>query len=97
VGNRYGLGAKVRPATFSRPTPFGEPIGTKPPRASYEAGNEEDAIVDKQVNFAPVDRPATDPKEAEQLDLEAAAQPAPTVAPADRSPSLWRSLKRLFK
>ena len=73
-------------------------------------------MVDKQVNFAPVDIHAADPKEAERLDLEAharleaglidsfpasdpvsAAQPAPTIAPAARSPSIWQSINRLFK
>jgi hypothetical protein len=64
----------------------------------------------------PVDGHAADPKEGEQLDLEAharlevglidsfpasdavsIAQSAPTVAVAERSPSIWRSLKRHFK
>ena len=73
-------------------------------------------MVDQQVNFAPKDIHVADPKEAEQLDLEAharleaalinsfppsdpvsIAQPAPTVAVAERSPSIWQSFKRLFK
>jgi hypothetical protein len=73
-------------------------------------------VVDKPVNFAPIDKHAADTKEATRLDLEAhapleaglidsfpasdpvsATQPAPTVAPRVRAPSLWQMIKRLFR
>ena len=69
-------------------------------------------MVDKQVNFAPEDIHAADPKEVERLDLEAHARleaglidsfpasdpvsAAPTIAPSERR-SIWHSIKRLFK